>query len=150
MRRDPIQEMFDEMRRMQRDMDRLTRHSQPMIIKRRKKNKCLPNECKIRTPITAMKETESAIVAEIELPGMNKEDIQLHVTTNQVEIAAKQKKEKKDQNSYAASERTYYKVFSLPADVNPEVVDAEFKNGILHLKLKKAKQVPKKKKIQIK
>jgi HSP20 family protein len=147
MRRDAIREMFEEMQRMQRDMDRLHKH-RPLLIKK-KRGKCLPEEQKIRSPITAMKETESTVIAEIELPGMKKEEIQLHVTTNNVEVAAKQKIIKKDDNSYAACERNYYKSFSLPADVNPDAVDAEFKNGILHWKLEKAKPITSKKKIEI-
>ncbi|PIN79810.1 hypothetical protein COV16_02225 [Candidatus Woesearchaeota archaeon CG10_big_fil_rev_8_21_14_0_10_34_8] len=145
--RDQFREMFEEMRRMQHDMDRLTRRmTVPVLIKKKKDS----DDLRIRSPVTALKETETEVLADIEMPGMNKEDIQINVTPGHIEVAAKQKIEKKTENSYSATERNYYKTFSLPAEINPEKVDASYKNGILHLKLKKVKQLPKSKQIQIK
>jgi HSP20 family protein len=66
---------------------------------------------------------EVSIVAE--LPGVRKEDIRIHVTQFNVTIAVD------------TPERSYYKEVTLPIGANPDSTVTTYKNGVLHLRLKR-------------
>lgn len=92
----------------------------------------------------------------IEMPGIPKDDINIEVTQNTVEISAKHEdsKEEKDKNwlHRERSSMSFYRAFELPEELKTDNVDAEFKDGILTLKLPKVEPKPeyKPKKIKIK
>jgi HSP20 family protein len=77
-----------------------------------------------------------------EIPGVKKEDINVAVAGNQVEISAEVKNEKevKDGEKVLRSERYYGKVhraFVLDQDVDETATQAKYSDGILELKLPK-------------
>jgi len=92
----------------------------------------------------------------LELPGIPKEDINIEVTQNSIEISAKhdETKEQKDKNwlHRERSSMSFYRALDLPDDLKTENVDAEFKDGVLTVKLPKMEPKPeyKPKKIKIK
>ncbi|MGC8710105.1 MAG: Hsp20/alpha crystallin family protein [Candidatus Micrarchaeia archaeon] len=76
-----------------------------------------------------------------DMPGVDKQDIKLKVTSNAVTISAanKEEKEKKDKNYYYSerSARQYYRSIPIPVEVDSKSAKATFKNGMLEVSLKK-------------
>lgn len=77
-----------------------------------------------------------------EIPGVKKEDINVAIAGNQVEISAEVKNEKevKDGGKVLRSERYYGKVnraFVLDQEVDESATQAKYSDGILELKLPK-------------
>ena len=71
----------------------------------------------------------------IEIPGVNREDIQLEMTNNTLTVRGekKQKKEEKEKNYYRmeCSYGAFQRVLALPDDAEQEKVTATFNNGVL-------------------
>ncbi len=79
------------------------------------------------------------LVIKAELPDMKREDIQLTVENNMLTISGEKKvdNEMKEENCHRI-ERTYgtfTRSFSLPNTVNTEKVSADYKNGVLTVRL---------------
>ncbi|MCD6510310.1 MAG: Hsp20/alpha crystallin family protein [Thermoprotei archaeon] len=73
-----------------------------------------------------------------ELPGVDKEDIELNATEKQLIISAKHDRWK------------YYKEVDLPARVKPETAKATYKNGVLEVTLEKVEKEKRGKGVRIK
>ena len=73
-----------------------------------------------------------------ELPGFTKDDVQVKVDSNGVELRAEKSENiKGEKGTYQRSSRSYYQHFSLPDLVLADKIDGTMKNGILELKLPK-------------
>ena len=124
-----------------------------------------------RTPLTNIIESEIIYYLLVELPGLNKKNVEISLQENVLEILGdkklvhkekkedkkekdKKEKEKKDKDKkdkkkekdkeikgeylrreYRAA--TFYRSFYLPENINLEDIEANFKNGILTLKIPK-------------
>ncbi len=104
-----------------------------------------------------IKEYEDKYVVKVEMPGINREDINLDLHKNSLKIEASKKieKEENDNNKkYHKSEfryGEYCRTLYFPSDVDMEKCDATLKNGILTVELDKmVKEEEKQKKIEIK
>ena len=92
------------------------------------------------TPAVDIFETEGHdLVLKAELPGMNREDIDVTVENSTLVLKGTKKfeAEVKDEN-YRRIERAYgtcHRSFTLPNTVDAAKVSAEFKNGVLTVKL---------------
>lgn len=87
-------------------------------------------------------EQPQAFVVHAELPGVNKEDIHVHVEGNQVSITAETKRENevKEGERVLRSERYYGQVarsFQLTQDIDDTQAAAKFDKGVLELTLPK-------------
>ena len=87
-------------------------------------------------------EDDKAYRIKAEIPGVDKQDIDVSVDGNQVSISAEVKREskKKDGEKEVCSERYYgqvYRAFSLPADVDSGKAEARYENGVLTMTLPK-------------
>lgn len=78
-----------------------------------------------REPLTDIIEGEEEIAITIELPGVEKDDIDLNVTESNLEINVENPK------------RKYRKLIDLPCDVIPKTSKASYKNGILDIVIKR-------------
>lgn len=98
-------------------------------------------------------ETKDEIVIKADLPGFEKTDIAIKVTENTIDISAQRKEEKREKTeTMFRAERRYGAVrraMTLPARVKPEAAKAEFKNGVLEVRLKKAEPRKKLKEIKV-
>jgi len=90
-----------------------------------------------REPLVDIVEEDDEIVVVAELPGVEKEDIDLSCTERELIISVDTEK------------RKYYKRLELPAEVDPKSAKASYKNGVLEVRLKKARPVGKGEKIKI-
>ena len=79
-----------------------------------------------------------------EIPGVDADDIDVSIDGRRLTIKGEKKQESKEENeNYHRIEQSYgyfNRSIDLPTDVDPDKVDAKFKNGILKLKLKKTRE----------
>lgn len=98
-------------------------------------------------------ETEDELIIKADLPGFDKEDIQIRATENTIDIAAQHKEKKIEQTEkmYRAERRmgAVRKEFTLPVEVKPETTKTSFEKGVLEIRFKKAKPVKKTKEIKV-
>jgi len=81
-----------------------------------------------------------------ELPGFEKKDVEVRVSSNVVELKAERKTESRNEGTDGRKTERSYSYFqrymTLPEQVRSEKVDGTMKNGILELKLPKAEPKP--------
>jgi HSP20 family protein len=87
-------------------------------------------------------EDDKAFHVKAEMPGIDKNDIEVSVEGNQVSISAEVKRERKNKEEEREiySERYYgkvYRAFSLPSDLDSAKADAHYEGGVLNLTLPK-------------
>jgi len=106
---------------------------------------------------TDIKETDNKYIIEMDLPGFDKENINLELNNGYLEISAKQEREENEEENtkYVRKERFYgecSRSFYVGDDITEEDIDAEFKNGILIVNVPKKleSEVKEIKKIEIK
>jgi HSP20 family protein len=87
-----------------------------------------------REPLVEVYEEGDEVIIVAEVPGVNKEDIELTVSGRELEI------------SVDTPKRKYYKRVELPKDVDPDTIKASYRNGILEVKVKKLPEEKEKKK----
>ncbi len=108
---------------------------------------------KIFTPAVDIKDEENKLVVTTDLPGINKEDIEINLKENMLEISAKSGKEKEtEEKGYIRRERSYtrfYRAIRLPASIKEEETTGKMENGVLTITLQKMKLEEPSKKIQI-
>lgn len=83
-----------------------------------------------REPLTDVIEEGGQIAITMELPGVDKKDIDLHMTEEQLEV------------SVDTERRKYHKRVRLPTRVDPSTTTATFKNGILDVSVQKVESGP--------
>jgi HSP20 family protein len=102
-------------------------------------------------PAVDIQETENAYVLEMDLPGYDEKNIEVHVDGSSLTISSKQeekqeKKSEENQGTYVLRERrlnSFSRSFKLPENADSEAVNAAFKNGILTLQIKKRSETQK-------
>jgi len=139
--------IFDEMRRMQEEMDRLFGNFfsgpyYPQLGPGRAVQEAEPGQQQpYRKALVDVQETDKEVIVTAELPGMKKEDIDLNVTSERVEIKAQTKEETtEEKEGYTAYGKWYagfYRNVPLPAGVKSEESKATYKNGVLEIILPK-------------
>jgi HSP20 family protein len=100
-------------------------------------------------------ESDKGYEIEAELPGMNKNDIEVNVTDRVLTIKGEKSDERKEEKkgarilerSYGSFERS----FTLPEDAEPEKIEAKYENGVLKLVIpKRPESKSKKVKVEVK
>jgi HSP20 family molecular chaperone IbpA len=94
-------------------------------------------ECK--APLTDVLENDSTIIVRVDLPGVEKEDISVHLIEKAIEIMAVFPG-KGDPGHYIQRERNYGKTIkrvTLPKKINEKTVKSTFKDSILTIELPK-------------
>ena len=141
-----MEDIFEEMRAMQEEMDRLFGkffRTRPML--EHSGSKDLTTGDHFRSPIADMKETENSVIARFELPGVDKKDIELNVTEDYIEVKSEKKQEKKKDKMYERFSQQFYRRIPLPTNVKAEKAKASYKNGILNIEIPKKKEISRKK-----
>jgi len=91
-------------------------------------------------------ENDSSYTVRAEIPGVRKEDINVAINGNEVEISAEVKNEKevKEGEKVLRSERYYgkvYRAFALAHEVDQNATQAKYADGVLELTLPKKAEV---------
>jgi HSP20 family protein len=110
-------------------------------------------------PAVNIRETEKSYVLDMELPGFDEKDIEIHVDGSSLSISSNQEERKDSKGDGTAKgdkgsadgtwilrERrvnSFSRSFKLPENANPEEVTAEFKNGIVTLEINKRAEAQK-------
>jgi HSP20 family protein len=88
-------------------------------------------------PALEMTERDHTLIIKLDLPGLKKEEINVHFTDEGLVIEGERTNETEGtQNEWFTTERTYgrfYRVVPLPEVVNYTEVKATFKNGVLEV-----------------
>jgi len=143
---------FEEMNRFRREMNRLLDTFWAGPETRERALQEFRDLRHFREPLLDIKETDRDLVISLEVPGVDKKDINLNVTENSLELKVEKKAEEKvEKRDYLREERTYkgfYRSVSLPTRVIPEQAKASYKDGILEVVVPKAEK-KKVKKVEI-
>ncbi len=139
-----LRSQLGELDRMRREMDRIwdniTRDRFPSTFEQD------------WVPSLDLSDTGDSLVAELEVPGMDSKDIDISITGNVLTVSGekKRKREEKEHN-YHLVERSYgnfVRSVRLPSTVDPDRVEASYKDGILTITMDKVEQA-KTKKIEV-
>jgi HSP20 family protein len=106
-------------------------------------------------PTVDVTENDKEIRISAELPGMDEKDIDVTITDSMLTIQGekKQEEEEKEKGFYRreSSYGSFRRVIDLPIEVDESKADAEFKKGVLKIKLPKtAKAKAKGRKLKVK
>src|SRR2546425_12272748 len=111
------------------------------------------SDVRVREPLVDLIDKGSEFVVRAELPGVSKEDVDLTVTADGIEIRAEtnRSREKKDKN-YEYRERTFqalHRVLSFPEEVKADRASATLKDGILEVRVPKKEPTPEPKPVKV-
>ena len=105
------------------------------------------------TPAVNEKVDENGYYLEIDLPGVEKEDIEISVNEGILTISGERKLERKEEKENYTRIESFFgrfeRSFKLPADADSDNIEAKYENGVLKLFIPKRPK-PEGKKIEIK
>lgn len=132
--------IWNEMSRLTREMDRLFGEARTDY------------GAGVFPPLNLYDDGESLVVR-AEVPGIDPKDLEIHATFNSLTIKGERKRpEADDKVSFHRRERshgTFARTISLPQEIDPNKVQANYKLGVLEVMLPRA-EAAKPRKIQIK
>jgi len=144
---------LEELQRMQEWMGRVVGDIEPITAGRLLPTRAGEVTAETVAPSIDIQDTEDKILATVDIPGVEKGDITLNVRGDMLEITAEKTKEKEEKGEgYIRRERGYtkfYRRIPLPAEVDPNNVDAALKDGVLRIEMVKS-TLPEVKKIEVK
>lgn len=105
-------------------------------------------------PRVDIEETDDAFEVTVEVPGLDKDDIDVSISDTMLTVAGKTsgQREERRRNVYRM-ERSYgafTRTIPLPDEINPDKAEASLEKGLLVLTLPKTEQARKRKKISVK
>lgn len=86
-----------------------------------------------------MDEDENKIVVDAEMPGFQRDDINVDIQNGMVRISA-ERTQKEEQGRAHIRERQYSRVdrtIALPAEIDPDLSSASLSEGVLHIEMPK-------------
>ena len=106
-----------------------------------------------RQPLVDLADNGREFVLTAELPGVRKEDLDLRVTPDGIEIGAETQRDREETGeAYAYRERSYSsfrRVLPLPEEVLPDQVEAKLTDGVLEVRLPKKEPTPKREPVKV-
>ena len=96
-------------------------------------------------PVVDVYEDENNFVLHAELPGLSKDDVELHLENRSLTIRGERKLDKSfSQANFHQQERflgRFARTFTLPPTISQEKITANFKDGVLEVVLPKAEEL---------
>jgi HSP20 family protein len=96
------------------------------------------------SPAFDVRETKDAYVFEADLPGIKENEVEISVIGKRLSVSGTRETVHRDENQkYSLSERTYgtfERTFTLSDDAEPDQVSAEFRDGVLRIKIAKRQE----------
>jgi HSP20 family protein len=142
--------IFDEMRRMEEEMDRLFNmffsHSPYQLGPGTALQNQEPREFELKELLADVQETDTHVIVTAEFPGIERDDIDVKVRDDRVEMKAQARHEvREEEEGFTAYGRRYlgfYKAIPLPTPVRSDEAKTTYKNGVLEVTLPKKEQSP--------
>ena len=101
-------------------------------------------------PVTDLIDKKNSLILKAEMPGVDKKDIKVTVTDEEISISGKIQREKEEKgHDYYCCERSYglwQRSISLPVKVKSGEAKATYKNGVLEVILPKSEEAKEKRK----
>ncbi len=102
------------------------------------------SEAEKMVPAVNIRESEDAFILDLAAPGMSKKDFKINLDNNVLSISSEQKQED-DQTNERWTRRefaysSFCRTFTLPKSVDLEKIKADYKDGILTVKLPKREE----------
>ena len=138
---------FWPMQRLQQQMDRLFNHpfggwltsEEPMFEE--------------WMPAINVYEEKNNVVVKAELPGMKKDEFEVYLTGDQLNIAGERKDEREEKTAELYRSERYFgrfhRMISLPAPVKGDAIQAKYKDGVLTITCPKTDEA-KRRQVEIK
>lgn len=96
------------------------------------------------SPSVDIAETDSGFEVRAELPGVKQDDVNVSVRDNVLTLRGEKRQEETDEGkNYRRVERHYgsfQRAFTLPPNVNPEAITANYRDGVLTLTVPKVEE----------
>ena len=111
------------------------------------------------TPVVEAREDEKGLTIEVDLPGVNPDDVSVELSEGVLTIKAERRmekdldEEKKNGVKYHITERaygTFMRRFALPFEADEEHIEATFDKGVLKVFIPRKEDEKKTKKIEVK
>jgi HSP20 family protein len=104
-------------------------------------------------PAVEVKEQDGSLVVSADLPGMNRDDVKVEIDDQNLIIHGERKRQHEEKRGgWHRSERSYgqfYRAIPLPEGTHGEQAQAQFKDGVLEVKVplpepaqRKAREIP--------
>ncbi len=101
------------------------------------------------TPASDIYETESGYLIAMDLPGIKREELQIDIDENRLIVKGTREVAESRQHRTERPRGKFLRTFSVPASVDQSRIGAEYKDGVLQIRLPRRSE-PKPKKIDIK
>ena len=139
---------FREMTSLQERMNRLFDETVSGIGSRSSNDRLGQTSRNWFAPLANVQEDENHLYLDLELPGVNENDVKVTLENNVLTVEGERKQEKKSEKGNWLHQECYYGTFSrsftLPGTVDADSVEASFNNGVLEIRIeKKAEAKPK-------
>ncbi|NPV61453.1 MAG: Hsp20/alpha crystallin family protein [Methanotrichaceae archaeon] len=120
----------DEMQKLQKRMNELMEEAEKTPLDR-----------SVMMPLADMKETDESLIVTMDLPGIEKEDVDISIAEDELRVVAERKTEAEVlEKDFHKRERTYRKferILKLPVAVKVDEASASLKEGVLEITLPK-------------
>ncbi len=127
----------NELRRLQREIDSIFRDMYPSDDDREA-------PATGWTPRVDLSETDDAYHIHVDLPGVNKDDVDVSMRDGMLIIRGERKDERREEKGDAVRvERSFgqfYRSFALPKSINEDSINARYDNGVLAIDVPKAEE----------
>eukprot|EP01027_Heterolobosea_sp_BB2_P022382 GEZU01032947.1.p2 GENE.GEZU01032947.1~~GEZU01032947.1.p2 ORF type:complete len:176 (+),score=74.73 GEZU01032947.1:468-995(+) len=133
-----------EFRRLEREMNRVFGRTGTELMPFSTDFGAGDRSLAVFTPHWDVSENDKSIMINCELPGLNKENINIDVDNDMLTISGEKKEERKEENERIHRVERRYGKFSrslrLPKGVDPNSIQANFENGVLRVVVPKPAQ----------
>jgi HSP20 family protein len=101
------------------------------------------------TPAADIQETDNGYLVAIDLPGIDRDTLQLDVDDNRLIVRGVREIEETRQHRSERPRGKFLRTFSVPTSVDQSAIGAEYKDGVLKIRLPRRTE-PKSQKVEIK
>ena len=95
-------------------------------------------------PAVNIQETDTSFLLELAAPGVKKEDLQVEVEKDILSISSQSDTAAEEDAQYTRKEygyRSFLRSFTIPESVDSKKIEAQYREGILEVKLPKKKEM---------
>lgn len=129
-----------ELRRMQHEIDRLFNDFFPTP-----NDKMTEEKAAVWTPRVDLSETEDAYILKLDVPGIDKKDLNINFQDGTLTVSGERKSDNREEGkNFVRIERQFghfFRSFNIPAAVKADKIAAKYTNGELEIQVPKAEEV---------